>query len=473
LKCFGSVSEKRKKTSYLCITSMTEPTIDLELEVASAQSLLRDSLDKFSDTNVEYSRVPSVLKLARICPPDVVSEWLGDLGLPLSRLLEFYYLDHPAIGEYTSAFSSPDLSAEIEEALEVGMYARQLGLELNGIKELFRHRFSNLVLARFFIHKFTFSPPIRAAKEADVRSRLRSQNTLASAGGSIQFTELALEGLVDWSQVPSSMASFIRLNYTCALDCGDRKKVVEKFRYMGMDSQAKTYETFLKSFDTPKSNYFGFYEEDVEKIMMILGKVHGFTMSSNPFNNTPYLDPNKNPNLMRFLFSTVGMAPHYLRVIMQKVGEKWNIDDPSTIMEALECTKKMPIWKSVAESIVAPHPPFNYRARAYYATSPVMQKLMPVHVRQLIALLEQYPEMRDMPIFDNFILLVPTIRLSDLCYNESHQGFFIHDGRMLRAFEKREEASVFLDLMMIRARAVVPFLLGQQGRNVYPIGYWA
>jgi hypothetical protein len=87
---------------------------------------------------------------------------------------------------------------------------------------------------------------------------------------------------------------------------------------------------------------------------------------------------------------------------------------------------------------------------------------------ELVDHLDSFPDMNGKSLFDNLIVLVPSVKLHD--YNGT---YFIRDlkGNIL-GFDRQEDAAAFLDKGLIESGLVHPVLLGERDSMCYFICYW-
>jgi hypothetical protein len=447
---------------------MIDIKVDLNEEVRSVQNLLFQNLAKKSDKKIPSANLKGILIQITKYECKVIEACLGEFGLQLVKFVEHFNLDHPAVAKLILPFNDTKLSEDMCEILEVGALAYELGL--NGILALMQKTYNDLPFALEFARSINYYPPIRAVKRLDTRTKLREQAKLANSAGSVHFSEFEIKYPEEWMDVPSSMIYSVRCNDSHIDDIEERKKVIKRFLDLGMSNQARVYQDFLATASMKLDDqYCGFYKVDIDRIGMTLAKVHGFVMN---INTTVFLSFAHNVDLMKFFFKTVCISPRFIKEIMHMLDEDWFVDDPSTIMDALDCTDHLSDWRNLAKAITHKCPLFHYCTRVYLCSNNIIQKLMPLDAAVIIDRLESFSDYGNMPVFDHYLVAVPTIKITEMFFNARNKGFFIHDGRHVRAFERREDASVFLDLLLLKQRMVRPFLIGQKEDEQYPIGYW-
>jgi hypothetical protein len=308
--------------------------------------------------------------------------------------------------------------------------------------------------------------PLRAIADPKLREDMRRRGRLSKNAGSVYFSEFEAD-MKGWADCPHSIRYYVRLNEEPAVDLEHYRGMIVRFLELGMDSQANACVNHMQAVTKKRDKYCGFQKVDVDSLVGTLGKVHGFVSNGTSVS----LSVDTNPEMMKFLLSHICFSPSTLKEMMEWVDETWVVSDPSTLLEALDCTDNYDDWEDLVRVFSKKRSFSFYRARVYTTSNPIVSKLLPIDVFGIIDQLERFHDFGYLPLFDHFLLMVPSIAITDIFYNEKNKGYFIYDGKMVRDFERKEDASVFLDFMMMKHRVVYPLLVGQKDDQQYPIGY--
>src|SRR6185437_5898547 len=118
--------------------------------------------------------------------------------------------------------------------------------------------------------------PVRAIVDPKVRNEFRKGSKLARNAGSVYFSEFETDA-EGWSKHPSSLRYYIRLNDEPTGDTERYKRIVHRFHELGMENQANTLLAHLNLALKKRETYCGFQCVDVDALIAVMGKVHGFT----------------------------------------------------------------------------------------------------------------------------------------------------------------------------------------------------
>lgn len=443
---------------------MIDTEVNLVEEVSFVQNLLFSSLNKKLNTVVTSPKKPTgVLADLATVPMSKIEACFGDFGIQARYLAEHFDFSHPCLQPVLDLFASPNVINKINESLALYEDAKDFDA-LNVIK-LLNRSVNDSHLAKELHRLVSNRVPIRAIANADLREDMRRKGRLARNSGSVSFSEFEVY-LRDWMQSPESLKGFVRSDVPDK-DLEKCNNILDKFSDLGLDDQRNACLYYMHNVLLKKEPYCGFNKMDIGFIAGMLGKLHGFIPSRSSISLFLY----NNFNLTRFLLQHVCLAPKAINEVLKWVDEVWSVNDPSTLFEALECVDLEDDWEGIIKSYFRQYPIFNYRARVYLVSNPIVNKLLPDEILEIIEQLDNFHDYGGLPVFDHFLLMIPSVHINESFYNDKNKGYFINDGKVLRDFERKEDASVFLDFLLMKRGIVIPLIIGQKDDQQYPICY--
>jgi hypothetical protein len=447
---------------------MIDAKVDLEAEVRSVQNLLKNNLALKDSSKMHTNYINGgILEEVRNYPIEIVKECLGDFGFQLLKFIEFFDLSHPGVFPLVCELeNATKLSEELCSYLKVAKAAYDIGAK--NVLELMSNRINDKASIKKFCNQINLRPPIRAIKDPNVRKRIRAQAKLNKRSGNIHYSEFNID-TNNWSNVPNSLAPYVRFNAGNLKDTARKKMIADRFRELGMDGQARVYDNVLLGANQKKNKSFkGFYPTEIHEMGTVLAKVHGFVLN---MDDTPFLSPHHNPEMLKFLMHAVCISPKYIKEICRELKfPKWETEDPSSFMEVIMGMGFQKEWLTIAKRIIRHHPTFCNRMRVYMITG--LERLISPELKMVVDSLEAFQDYGNLALFDYFMVMVPTITINDLFYNQVNQAYFIRDSKGIEVFINKESAEVYLDVLMMRLGVVRPLLIGQKDDQHYPITYW-
>jgi hypothetical protein len=360
-------------------------------------------------------------------------------------------------------FFTPSVIAKIQELFD--LYDAAEEFDAADIIKLMVTSINQSRLAKEVDKTFNERVFIRALKSPEIREEFRKKLKLSSSSEHVSFTECDCDYSA-WLQCPSTLENFVRLNEKI-IDVDYCHDVIHRLSLLGMDEQASSYSKFLTSSLNKKDKYLGFQKVELSYISSILAKINGFVPNSGVMS----LLYDNNVELARFLLNSLCFSNDVLRVLCEDMNKTWHIKNPTNFFDAMECINYND-WESAAKYLFKRGSVYNFRARIYSAAEPLVKNLLSDEILTLIDKLDNFHDNNFSPIFDYFLLLVPTISLTESTFfNNNFGSYSIHNGRILRTFSRREEAIVFLDFLLIEHGMSVPVLLGRKDDHLYFISY--
>lgn len=425
------------------------------------------NLLKKTNVKVPNNDVKGILSSIANNSLNKIQQCLGDFGIHVRKLVEHFNLSHPALHNVVSLINGGLVSDKMEESLS--LYESASEHDCLKVLDLYKKSLNQLKIARDFDNLVNVSPPLRAISDPVLRTKLRKQGRFSKSAGSIHFSEFDVN-VRRWSEFPNSFLSYVRLNESETVDLEFYREGVVKFSLVGMEHQADAYQAYIDSHTKKKEQYCGFHHIESENLIGILGKIHGFI--KDPEFTDPRLSMDSNYDLVEFLVKSICLSPDVISESMRWIDEgSWFNQDPTTLMEAFVCSDIDDNWIDNTENIFRKFNIFKYRTRVYMVSNSFVQKLISPEMIAVMDQLERFHDYDYLPLFDYFIMVVPSISITDAFYNKANKGYFVNDGKTIRDFALKEDVSVFLDFLMIKNHKVSPILIGQKDDQQYFIGY--
>jgi len=107
-----------------------------------------------------------------------------------------------------------------------------------------------------------------------------------------------------------------------------------------------------------------------------------------------------------------------------------------------------------------------YEPRVYPLNE--LQEQAPESVKEIIKLVDEFPEADNKPIFDHFGVIVPGVNYP----NEDHKRFTDKDGE-IKQYDSIDDGKKALDIILINAKHITPIIVGEKDGKCYFISYWA
>lgn len=113
------------------------------------------------------------------------------------------------------------------------------------------------------------------------------------------------------------------------------------------------------------------------------------------------------------------------------------------------------------------HNGMEYQPRVYQYEE--FSDTISIKMEKVIHFLDNYPEIGGKPIFDNYLVLVPSVRFG--CHSDGKYYFNIDEGINFSTDNKKEAMKV-LDDALIHSRETLPILLGEKDGKCFFICFW-
>jgi len=389
---------------------------DLQKEVLSQLSL---------GVNVQESaqvNLPELLFVAQGINAVIAETALGKVGKKLVEFINSADLNHPDLTYFINEIFCNDINfrQQVQDALDLAEKCKHLtSISTNFHKLIDRNKFS-----KAFLHTDKFGVRFKSKKHREVVRKSRDiQN--------VDLKAVYKKGNEVWNAQPTSFSVYNRHNIPYLNDIQLSEEKIFKYEDLGCKSIADKLTEHVRQLRINLSyRYCGFNRVTMTIASVILARMHGY-----------------------------------------KLRTTWDIHDNqvvSVIIPSGAIYDFMPDSSELPVSFASHYldGSYHYEARAY----PVHQMLPNASetMLDLVDHLDNFPDMNGKALFDDLIVLVPSVKLQD------HNGtYFIKDlkGNIL-GFDSQEEAAIFLDTALITSGFANPVLLGERDSMCYWICYW-
>lgn len=346
---------------------------------------------------------------------------LGKVGKQLIELVNRLDLHHPdAITFINSVFNDDErFRQQTLETIELADRCKDLSsIAINFPRLLGQNKFvkSNFDTSRY----------IRLLKSYQERDMVRSEQELQT----IDLRAFYKRGNEIWQNQPTDFSIFNRHNipYIEYLDIAERR--ASRYAELGCETITDKLTEEIKQLKLSlRDRYYGFNRLTMTVAAAILAKMHGY-----------------------------------------KLKTVWDIHDnkvlsiiiPTAMLYNFEPTEAvLPFIQGFSNG------EYHYEPRLY----PIHQLIHTASesMINLVAHLDNFPDMNGKTLFDNFLILVPSVKLP-----QNYNGtYFVRDknGNTL-GFNDKNDAVKFLDMTLIESHSVQPVLLGERNGKLYFISYW-
>lgn len=420
---------------------------------------------------------------------------LGNMGVHLREFAEVVDLTHP------------DLAAFQEGVLLDNPHTTKLCQTIAACKHAFKEGWTEILPGFRKIAKQGLPSTlvnIRSPRRNQQFVRLvadpalREEIRRTKKARQIQLYPFYKKGEDAWHFQPANFDLFVPGSKAYEQQIAEAKKKAARYKELGCTDMEKTIlqsvEDFMKSFE--KQNYHGFYRLTMTNAAIILAKMHGYTLQ------TPIRS-----NDARMLRVPEGFEQYF---IFQEGGDGEEAEAERRLIEELErmvaavaaressspekkATKKAPVKAVPSCSMHSKqlmYAPTIYPLATFIETiygkvekPPVKQharqdSLEPFDVWQAMQRLDSLPAFGGKPMFDHFLVMVPS---PQPMYWESkgsfekiikNKGFSIVKGDKTEVFDNPLSAKICLDTLLVQEGRVHPIVLGERDGQCYFLAFW-
>lgn len=391
---------------------------------------------------------PQILSRILECDEDVVELSLGKFGLKLrsfANKLDFAHPEIISIFDGTLA-NDQEFAQECLELLSLTHFARDN--KLTKIIPILGRILTKESLSKAVIKKIDSSYNrlyVRLLKDPIERKEIRSTKKRQI----IDLESIYNKGEEIWNAQPDSFSRFLRFNSAYQDDLKFAEKKLKRYEEMGCKSLAdevrKSIDVFREHVD---QSHYGFNRITMTNAAIILAKFFGF---------------NYHPS-QEVSGSFVGTYRTEAKITVdRKFFGNYNFDPE-------QCVEFDPIVSEITRSpsfTIKQQNPFIYQPRVY----PLHEfwELASQDIKDIISLLEEFPDAGNKPIFDHFGVIVP-----GLSFPPQKDGIFtfLDEHGIAQVFSTKEKAEKALDFTLIAGGFIFPIIVGEKDGKCYFISHF-
>jgi hypothetical protein len=349
--------------------------------------------------------------------PSTAELAIGKVGKRLIEFINAADLNHPDLAYIVDDIfnHNGDFRQQVQEVLDLADRCKHLSnISSSFYKLIDRSKFS-----KTFLHR----TPIRVYKSLKDRDAIRRNRKMQNVNIVYKESEV-------WNSQPTSFQSFNRhaMTYLEAIELAERK--LDRYTEVGCETIADKITKEIRQLRINLSyKYCGFNRITMTAAVTILAKAHGFKLR-------------KTWDIHGNQLVKVIVPPNLIQ----------NFQPDETDLPAM---------------FVPTHiEDYHYEPRIY----PISQMLAhaPEDMTRLVDHLDHFPDMNGKALFDDLLVLVPSISLHN--YNGTY--FTKTKGGNVLGFNKMEEAAAYLDKTLIEGGIIQPILLGERDGVCYFVAYW-
>lgn len=387
---------------------------ELQKEVLSELSLGLDIQD------YDKGNIPEFIFVIQGINSSVAETALGKIGKKLIEFINSVDLDHPDLPCVINGIFRDDTNfrQQVQDVLDLADKCKHLSsIAPNFHKLIERNKFS-----KAFLHNKFGIRLYKSKKNQDIIRKKQKMQT-------VDLKAVCKNGNEVWNSQPTSFKVYNRHSMPYLKEIKSSEEKIYKYADLGCNSIVDKITEQVKQLKINLSyRYCGFNRVTMTTASAILARMHGY-----------------------------------------KLRTAWDIHDNQVVSIIIPSNLLYNLVPDDSDlpAIFIPHcldGSYHYEVRAY----PVHQIPAPESMLELVDHLDNFPDMNGKSLFDNLIVLVPSVRLHD--YNGT---YFIRDlkGNTL-GFDRQEAAATFLDKTLIENSLVQPVLLGERDSICYFICYW-
>lgn len=393
--------------------------------------------------------VPQILTRILECDEDVLELSLGKVGHKLRSFASKVDFAHPEIISVFDGALADDqeFAQECLELLSLAQFARDN--QLTKIMPILGRILTKESLSKTVVKKID-SPHnrlhVRLLKDPVEREEIR----LTKKRQIIDLESIYNKGEEGWNAQPDSFSRFLRFDTAYQDDLKLAEKKVKRYEEMGCKSLADEVRKSIDIFrEHMEQSHYGFNRITMTNAAIILAKSLGFNYSPS----------------QEVTGGFVGSYRTEAKItVNRKFFGKYNFD-PEQVLGF------DPIVSEIARSpifTVKQQNPYVYQPRVY----PLHEfwELASQDVKDIISLLEAFPDAGGKPIFDHFGVIVPSVSLP----HSQKDGIFtfLDERGLAQVYSTKEEAEKALDFALIAGKYIFPIIVGEKDGKCYFLSYF-
>lgn len=397
---------------------------------------------------------PLILKRILECDEEILDFSLGKIGHKLRSFASKVDFSHPEIISVFDGVLADDqsFSQECQELLLLAQYAKDH--HLTKILPLFGKFVTKEALPKNIVKKIDSQHHrmhVRLLKDPQEREEVRLTKRMQV----IDLQSIFNKGEEVWNAQPDSFLRFLRFDTAYQDDLKLAERKVARYEELGCKSLADEVRKSIDSFrEHIEQSHYGFNRITMTNAAIILAKSVGFTYS--PSHEV-----------------TGGFVGSYRTnakiTVNRKFFEKYNFDPEQTVgfdPIASEFTRS-PIFT------IKQQDPYTYKPRVY----PLHEfwELASQEMKDIISLLEAFPDAGNKPIFDHFGIIVPSVAIPKKkeeigCIPGPYS--FLDENGITQIYASEEDAEKALDFILIKSEYIHPIIVGEKNGKCYFLSYF-
>jgi len=393
---------------------------------------------------------PLILRHILECEEDVLELSLGSIGQKLRSFASKIDFSHPEIVSVFDGVLADDqtFAQECLELLQLAKFARDN--QLSKILPLLGRVVAKESLSKIVIKKID-SPQhnrmhVRLLKDPLEREEIRLSKRMQT----IDLQSIYNKGEEVWNAQPDSFSRFLRFDTSYQDDLTLAEKKVERYEELGCNSLADEVRKSIDIFrEHIEQSHYGFNRITMTNAAVILAKSVGF-------NYVPSQE------------MICGFGTH-------RTEAKINVDRKFFGRYNFDPEQSLEFNHAISE--IAHSPIFTTKQKNNYLYQP---RVYPLHefweitsheMRDIIALLESFPDAGNKPIFDHFGVIVPGVALPQQTPKDDLYTI-LDDNGLAQIFSSKEAAEKALDLILIKGEYIFPIVVGEKDGKCYFLSYF-
>lgn len=407
---------------------VSQKVLELQSEFVKRLSLH----EPFNVFNV--SPIDTLLYQLIDCDDEILELTLGKLGYNLRNFAQHIDFQHPGISSIFDGIiaDNQEFALNCIELLTLGKIAKENNLQR--IIPSLGKIITNESIPKDVLKKLDISnrTHVRLLKDEKERQEIRTTKKMQI----IDLHFLYKKGKEIWQVQPDSFAKYLRFNsaYQDDLDLAEKKiNHYEKLRCNVLAEEIRqSIACFKKNLE---ESYYGFNRITMTTASIILAKSLGYNYDENE--NQIFVD--------------------------RKFFGKYDFD-PEQLFEFSPLISSRTSTNFFSER---KREPFLFEPRVYPLHE--FQDIATNQIKSSIAILENFPDAGNKPIFDHFGIIVPGVNFpkkNQSLYCISDQKGFVQN------FKIREDALKILDKILVKEGYLDAILIGEKDGKCYFISYF-
>ena len=346
---------------------------------------------------------------------------LGKIGRKLIEFINKVDLNHPDLPHAIDGIfqNNDNARQQVQEAIELADRCKNF----SAISPNFHKLIDRNVFSKMFLTDKYFGA--RLLKSSQERNLIRKNRKIQN----VDLRAVYKKGNEIWGSQPNTFEAYNRHNMPFLQEIEISEQKIIRYMDLGCETLADKISKEVRQLRINLSyRYCGFNRITMTVASLILARMHGY-----------------------------------------KLRTSWDIHDNQVVTIAIQNNLLYDFQPNESELpttfVTKCSNGYHYEPRSY----PVHKMSVSEDMSRLVDHLDSFPDMNGKALFDDLIVLVPSVKLN--AYNGT---YFIKDlnGNIL-GFDNQEEAAIFLDKVLIEHGFIQPILLGERDGMCYFLCYWS